>query len=238
MDSIVVLKICVDCGKEKALHDHFYKSSVNKGGYATHCKECARLRNDRAKQLRSAECVEAQQLLKQEYRQRPENKLRATEQRREARIHWTEEQWAEFRRKRTAGKLKHREQRYSSPVRHSEAQWLALLAACGYKCVKCGCGDSIIGRDHVIPLSLGGSDAIDNIQPLCLECNSAKNNQSTDYRQGHEVTAARAASERMLTCPRCAASFTTTNKRKRFCNMQCMRRFYSERSVAKKKASR
>ena len=33
---------------------------------------------------------------------------------------------------------------------------------------------SVITRDHIVPLARGGSNAVDNIQPLCYSCNSKK----------------------------------------------------------------
>ena len=63
---------------------------------------------------------------------------------------------------------------------HSQAEWTEMLEFFDYKCIKCGDYDVI--KDHIIPLYKGGLDGINNIQPLCKRCNSAKGNDSTDYR--------------------------------------------------------
>lgn len=47
--------------------------------------------------------------------------------------------------------------------------------------MKCGATDDIV-KDHIEPVYSGGSDAIDNLQPLCRTCNSAKGPDTTDYR--------------------------------------------------------
>ncbi len=64
------------------------------------------------------------------------------------------------------------------------AEWHLLCAAYDHRCLACGKHepDIKLTADHVIPLSKGGSDFIDNIQPLCFSCNSAKNARTVDYR--------------------------------------------------------
>ena len=49
-------------------------------------------------------------------------------------------------------------------------------------CLRCGAKDVLLTPDHVVPLSLGGSNLISNIQPLCGRCNSWKNIKVVDYR--------------------------------------------------------
>jgi hypothetical protein len=61
-------------------------------------------------------------------------------------------------------------------------EWKALLKSSGYRCVWCGCSDVKLTVDHVIPVSMGGTSNIDNIQPLCLSCNSRKRDKTMDFR--------------------------------------------------------
>lgn len=80
-----------------------------------------------------------------------------------------------------AGRLKRARARGT----HTEAEWAALVAACGFRCVRCGAEDRPLVRDHIVPIYQEGgrpSDAIGNIQPLCGPCNSAKGSESSDWR--------------------------------------------------------
>lgn len=66
----------------------------------------------------------------------------------------------------------------------SAQEWRNLKVLCNHACLCCGKSEPEIKLtlDHVIPLSRGGSNTIDNIQPLCLTCNLKKGTKSTDYR--------------------------------------------------------
>ena len=69
---------------------------------------------------------------------------------------------------------------------HTNDEWTALLREYNYSCAKCGrrAPDVTISKDHIVPVSVGGSDDIDNIQPLCTRCNSSKSTRIIDYRKG------------------------------------------------------
>jgi hypothetical protein len=64
---------------------------------------------------------------------------------------------------------------------HTKEEWLQMKKFFRDICVKCE-GPYIACKDHILPLYLGGSDSIKNIQPLCYKCNQRKTNNNTDYR--------------------------------------------------------
>lgn len=68
--------------------------------------------------------------------------------------------------------------------RFTANEWLALCAAYGNLCLRCGSGVRRLTADHIVPLARGGGNDITNIQPLCGPCNSRKGTQTIDYRKG------------------------------------------------------
>ncbi len=73
--------------------------------------------------------------------------------------------------------------------KHSEEQWLALKEMCGQRCVFCGEeeGEQRLCRDHILPLRLGGSDGIENIQPACLPCATKHGPRHDDRRPADAI---------------------------------------------------
>ncbi len=69
----------------------------------------------------------------------------------------------------------------NSEGRFSANEFLELCNKYGNKCLRCN-ENKPLTADHVIPLARGGSNSIDNIQPLCRSCNAKKHTKTIDYR--------------------------------------------------------
>lgn len=67
-------------------------------------------------------------------------------------------------------------------------EWELLKKQYGYICPSCKRKEPeiVLGGDHIIPLSKGGSNFIENIQPLCKSCNSKKNIKVIKFEVIHE----------------------------------------------------
>lgn len=61
-------------------------------------------------------------------------------------------------------------------------EWVLLRQHFGNVCGRCKVALERPVIDHVIPLSRGGTNYIENIQTLCKNCNTGKGARSADYR--------------------------------------------------------
>ncbi len=71
---------------------------------------------------------------------------------------------------------------------HTFEDWENLKKEYNYCCVRCGMQEPFsdqcyqyLTEDHVIPVVKGGTNNIDNIQPLCKRCNSIKGLRTIFY---------------------------------------------------------
>ena len=86
-------------------------------------------------------------------------------------------------------KKRFRNQRYkirrtNAKGSHTFEEWVALKNMYKKMCLCCKKfePDIKLSEDHIVPLSMGGTDYIDNIQPLCVSCNTRKHAKVIDYR--------------------------------------------------------
>ena len=79
--------------------------------------------------------------------------------------------------------LQRRKRKMNADGLHTLDEWENLKIQYNYICPACGKKEPKIKltEDHIIPLSKGGSDNIENIQPLCRSCNSKKHTKIIKY---------------------------------------------------------
>ena len=78
--------------------------------------------------------------------------------------------------------LERAERERSAAGSHTQAEWNAIRGLSGGRCQRCGAEGVKLTKDHIIPLSEGGSNSASNLQPLCGSCNSRKGSRITDFR--------------------------------------------------------
>jgi len=85
-------------------------------------------------------------------------------------------------------KNKRNREKRNSYGNHTFEQWEELKKKYNYTCLSCNKKEPEIKltEDHVVPLSKGGSDYIENIQPLCRKCNSKKLTKIINYKNEYE----------------------------------------------------
>jgi 5-methylcytosine-specific restriction endonuclease McrA len=81
---------------------------------------------------------------------------------------------------------KYRRIKFNAEGSHTQGEWELLKKQYGYICPRCKRQEPFMGQyrlylteDHIIPISKGGTDNIENIQPLCHSCNAIKGNRIT-----------------------------------------------------------
>lgn len=80
-----------------------------------------------------------------------------------------------------AKKQRYRTRKVNNGGSFTASEWKDLVSKCEGKCLCCK-EKKPLAADHVVPLARGGTNSIDNIQPLCKSCNSKKGTKTIDYR--------------------------------------------------------
>jgi 5-methylcytosine-specific restriction endonuclease McrA len=125
---------------------------IKRNFYANHKEECLA----QSKEYRNIHYEDICKPIKQKYYERNKDKFFAAIHKRRARIH-------------------------GNGGSFTPQEWQVLCDQYDNRCLCCG-EKKKLTVDHVIPISKGGSNSIDNIQPLCRSCNAKKYNKIIDYR--------------------------------------------------------
>lgn len=156
----------------------FYKSKANRDGLGAYCRKCnaqkvrewAERNPDRHQAIvKKSNASQRHNIAAHHKAHRQQLNARSRQFQREH-----PERYAEYTRMRM-----HRKR--SNGGKYTKDEWNALCAKYGNRCACCGC-DGKLTVDHIVPVVHGGSNSIDNIQPLCALCNSKKGTRTIDYR--------------------------------------------------------
>lgn len=184
----MLTKPCSRCKVEKPLEE-FHKDPKSPTGKAYFCKSCVkanckywwdknrleRLARKKEYYLENKVAILAHQ---KEY-------IKANrETAREGQRRWRRENRERARENSRNKEATRRALKAQCQGRHTVREWQRLVKQYGNRCLRCGKkGEATtLTRDHVVPLSKGGKNSIDNIQPLCQNCNATKHVATFDYR--------------------------------------------------------
>ena len=191
-------KVCTKCKTWQPVAQ-FRPRNLSLDGYDSNCREC---HNESSRRWRANNKKRVAELNREFYEANREDRKAYHRQYHREHQEYFREKILEFRRenesyhrdyirewsRRNPDKVKaHDNARRAakrSGGRFTAGEWAALKQRYDYHCLRCGRREPEIrlSADHVIPLSKGGINTIDNIQPLCMPCNTSKHTAATDYR--------------------------------------------------------
>lgn len=175
-------RVCTRCQIEKGRNEFH--------AYQTFCIDCTKIRGGKGGRKRKYTNEENKiRRRKSTARYKERNKEKLQELRKTDRMRELHREGARRWRKTPLGREASRSQRhvrramkYNNGGRFTAREWLNLKARYNNTCLRCKRTDVPLEADHIKPLSKGGSNSIDNIQPLCAKCNNWKATQEIDYR--------------------------------------------------------
>jgi 5-methylcytosine-specific restriction endonuclease McrA len=182
------MKKCKKCNVTKPVTE-YYKNKTYSDGVASTCKSCKREYQSR---WREENREDHRAYSKGYYREHKEERAKYYSAWRRDNFEVTQEYQKEWRlnnpdRMKARRKVENARRRAlleNAKGDYTVDEWLELKDYYGCICLACGRSEPEvkITPDHVIPLAKGGSNSIENIQPLCWGCNATKQARIKDYR--------------------------------------------------------
>ena len=192
------MKTCTQCGESKEL-EAFAINRTQKDGRNPYCKICRRAYYIRTQEIRRwygrkyhAENKEARKVYMEVWRTKNAERIKQyTASKSEIRKRYRCEHPEMMRASRKKWKqnnrwsLRGQEERRRARLHETESDfrngdWEDILFAYDYRCAYCGRTDKPLTKDHVEPLSRGGTHTVNNIIPACHSCNCKKHARSRE----------------------------------------------------------
>jgi 5-methylcytosine-specific restriction endonuclease McrA len=164
------MKICVSCNKNLPLSE-FWKSSSNKDGYQSYCRDCIyKWKNNNKDKVK---------IYKHKYnlsdKRKKSNKKYYDNNKEKIADYWRTDKGKHISKMNKLNRL---------GVRHTFTykEWMEKVKETNGICPNCGTNVGIykLTLDHIIPISavpIGTYYTINDVQPLCKSCNSSKNDK-------------------------------------------------------------
>ena len=186
-------KQCTKCG-DWYPPGGFHRDSGRPDGRTAHCKQCKKkyYRQNREKLIAAAEKWNEEnkdaylerlaQYRNSKYRNDPEYREDILRKTREYQANNPEKvrKWKRIR------SIRRRARERNADGDFTAEEFEDLCEKYGNRCLCCG-NKGDLTADHIVPLASGGSNDIDNIQPLCINCNCRKAVTTIDYRPYYEI---------------------------------------------------
>jgi 5-methylcytosine-specific restriction endonuclease McrA len=196
-------KVCTTCGEWRPV-ERFRTRLLSRDGYDSICRECC---NAASRAWRAKNKDRVAELNREFYESHREERLDYHRQYRQSHKDYFKREIIKFRQENpdyhrtnmrkwaraNPDKIKARDHarrifKMGQPNSFTAAEWKALKERYKHTCLRCGRREPEIKltADHIVPISRGGAGTIDNIQPLCRACNTAKHDNTIDYRPNWE----------------------------------------------------
>ena len=183
------MKTCSRCGETKPIEG--FSKGNGKDGYHSWCKMCAKAYRaayyETHKERLKAYARKYYEIHKEEQRAVHRKWLEAHEEEQKAYRAAHEEmaacghKWQQANPEKVAVHWQKRKARkLGAGGSFTAEEFQALCEKAGNRCLCCGSSGPLT-IDHIVPLSRGGSNNIENIQPLCQSCNSSKGTKTINY---------------------------------------------------------
>ncbi len=179
--SLWASKVCRRCGFEKP-YSEFGRSKQNKDGLLSYCRQCHAAKTLEWKRKN----IEAHRAITKKGRQKNKQTIRESQKRcrlenpERYRTYYSAYQKENARRYADHSNIRFHQQRGNGGS-HTQEEWRQLCEQFDNRCACCG-RKTRLTKDHIIPVTQGGTSDIDNLQPLCQSCNSCKGRKIIDYR--------------------------------------------------------